>query len=243
MSYTNQTSNYALPQYESDDKPTYLGDFNKAMLDIDTNMKTIESKAISAESNASSANATAQSAQSIAQSAQSTADSAQATATQAQTSVTQAQSTADTAKSTADTAKSTADTANTLAEKINRDINNWITSDIKNNLSNIAVSKIIYNKYLKLLQLIGSTDTVGEPGVSNFKVGILPEDIRPKSDITIKNACSVFFLGGQGWQVRDILIKSNGEIVMPSVAASVKITSAKWNIFVNISDTNNWNVL
>lgn len=236
MSYTNQTSNYGLPQYEANDKPTYLGDFNKAMLDIDTNMKTIDSKAISAESNASSANATAQSAQSTAQSAQSTADSAQATATQAQTSATQAQS-------TADTAKSTADTANTLAEKINRDINNWITSDIKNNLPNINESKIIYNKYLKLLQLIGSTLVIGEPGISTFKVGILPEDIRPKSDITIKNACSVFFLGGQGWQVRDILIKTNGEIIMPSAPATVNITAAKWNIFVNISDTNNWNVL
>ena len=229
MSYTNQTSNYGLPQYEADDKPTYLGDFNKAMLDIDTNMKTIDSKAISAESNASSANATAQSAQSIAQSAQSTADSAQATATQAQTSATQAQS--------------TADTANTLAEKINTDINNWITSDIKNNLPNIDESIIIYNKYLKLLQLIGSTIGIGEPGVNTFTVGILPEDIRPKSDRIIKNGCSVFFTGGQGWQVRDILIKPNGEIIMPSAAASVKITAAKWNIFVNISNTNNWNVL
>ena len=243
MSYTNQTSNYGLPQYEADDKPTYLGDFNKAMLDIDTNMKTIDSKAISAESNASSANATAQSAQSIAQSAQSTADSAQATATQAQTSATQAQATATQAQTSATQAQSTADTANTLAEKINTDINNWITSDIKNNLPNIDESIIIYNKYLKLLQLIGSTIGIGEPGVNTFTVGILPEDIRPKSDRIIKNGCSVFFTGGQGWQVRDILIKPNGEIIMPSAAASVKITAAKWNIFVNISNTNNWNVL
>lgn len=39
MSATNKTPNYGLPQYVAEDKPTYLGDFNKAMLDIDTNMK------------------------------------------------------------------------------------------------------------------------------------------------------------------------------------------------------------
>ena len=229
MSATNSTPNYGLPQYVADDQPTYLGDFNKVMLDIDTNMKTIDNKATSAEGGVATANSNASQALENSQTAQNTAETAQATA--------------DTAKSTADTAKSTADTANTLAEKINTDINNWITSDIKNNLPNIEESKIIYNKYLKLLQLIGSTLGVGEPGVNTFTVGILPEDIRPKSDRIIKNGCSVFFLGGQGWQVRDILIKPNGEIIMPSAPATVKITSAKWNVFVNISDANNWNVL
>ena len=46
MSATNSTPNYDLPQYVATDKPTYLGDFNKAMLDIDTNMKTIDNKAV-----------------------------------------------------------------------------------------------------------------------------------------------------------------------------------------------------
>lgn len=243
MSATNSTPNYGLPQYVADDKPTYLGDFNKAMLDIDSNMKIIDNKATSAEGSVATANSNASQALENSQTAQNTAETAQATATQAQTSATQAQSTADSAQATATQAQSTADTANTLAGKINTDINNWITSDIKNNLPNINESKIIYNKYLKLLQLIGSTVTVNESGVSTFKVGILPEDIRPKSDIIIKNACSVFFLGGQGWQVRDILIKTNGEIIMPSAAASVNITTAKWNIIVNISNTDNWNIL
>ena len=39
MSSTNTTPNFGLPQYIPTDKPTFLGDFNKAMLDIDTNMK------------------------------------------------------------------------------------------------------------------------------------------------------------------------------------------------------------
>ena len=70
MSATNQTPNYDLPQYIGTDVPSYLGDFNKAMLDIDTAIKGVDNKATSAES---------------------TAETAQATATQAKNAATQAQ--------------------------------------------------------------------------------------------------------------------------------------------------------
>ena len=40
MAYTNQTTNYHLPQYVGSDKPSYLNDFNGAMNTIDGQMKT-----------------------------------------------------------------------------------------------------------------------------------------------------------------------------------------------------------
>ena len=83
MSATNSTPNYGLPQYVADDKPTYLGDFNKAMLDIDTNMKSIDNKAEGAESEIASATATANQALENATTAKNTADTANTTANQA----------------------------------------------------------------------------------------------------------------------------------------------------------------
>ena len=117
MSATNQTPNYGLPQYVGTDVPSYLGDFNKAMLDIDTAIKGVDNKATSAESSVATANANASEALENAQSASTKADTAQATATQAQTAATQAQSTAEAAQSTATQAKNTADTANTTANQ------------------------------------------------------------------------------------------------------------------------------
>lgn len=40
MSATNSTTNYQLPQFIQTDKPSWLGDVNGAMRDIDTQMKT-----------------------------------------------------------------------------------------------------------------------------------------------------------------------------------------------------------
>lgn len=109
MSYTNKTPNYNLPQYVADDKPTYLGDFNKAMLDIDTNMKAIDNKATSSVATANTANATATE-------ALETATDAQANVSNAQTLATEAKQLATTANTTANTANTNASTANTKAE-------------------------------------------------------------------------------------------------------------------------------
>ena len=56
MSYTNKTTYYELPQYIGTDKPTYLGDFNGAMVAIDTAMHNNEVAAAGAQSTADSAN-------------------------------------------------------------------------------------------------------------------------------------------------------------------------------------------
>ena len=45
MSHTNETLNYKLPQFVDTDQPTWLGDFNGAMLSIDTNIHNAATKA------------------------------------------------------------------------------------------------------------------------------------------------------------------------------------------------------
>ena len=62
MSYTNKTPYYELPQYIGTDKPTYLGDFNGAMVAIDTAMHNNATAASGAQSTADTANALASSA-------------------------------------------------------------------------------------------------------------------------------------------------------------------------------------
>ena len=115
MSYTNQTANYGLPQYSADDKPTYLGDFNKAMLDIDTAIKSADTKAEASETLAQNASNSATEALTTANSASTTAGNALTTANNAQTTATNAMNTATGADTKADTAISTANSADTKA--------------------------------------------------------------------------------------------------------------------------------
>lgn len=55
MASTNKTPHYGLPQYIGTDKPTYLGDFNGAMLEIDTEIYSANTLAQTADTNASNA--------------------------------------------------------------------------------------------------------------------------------------------------------------------------------------------
>lgn len=133
MSYTNQTANYGLPQYTADDKPTYLGDFNKAMLDIDTAIKANENIAQASQTLAQNANNSASEALSTANTASSSAtnagvkadnayalaESAKADATQATTDATDAKTIANSANQTATSANATATSAQTTATNAN----------------------------------------------------------------------------------------------------------------------------
>ena len=197
MSYSNQTANYGLPQYEADDKPTYLGDFNKTMLDIDTNMKSIDNKAISAESNASSANATAQS-------AQSTAESAQATATQAQTSATQAQS--------------TANSVNTKIDNLLTEINDWINGSINiGSLSGLLNFGI--NKKLNIINFYGSIGNLPS-NVTEIVIGTLPIEYRPISERIIRIGAWVTFNDYSNILPYNLVIKTDGTIKVTGLSSS-----------------------
>ena len=60
MGYTNKTSHYELPQWIAGDKPSWLGDMNTAMLNIDTAIAGADASASAAESSAAAANAQVQ---------------------------------------------------------------------------------------------------------------------------------------------------------------------------------------
>ena len=55
MSSTNRTANYQLPQFVNTDKPTWLGDVNSAMANIDTNLKSVSDTATNALDTANAA--------------------------------------------------------------------------------------------------------------------------------------------------------------------------------------------
>lgn len=55
MGYTNKTSHYDLPQWIAGDKPSWLGDVNTAMLNIDTAIAGAGASASAAESSAAAA--------------------------------------------------------------------------------------------------------------------------------------------------------------------------------------------
>ena len=118
MGYTNKTSHYELPQYVANDKPSWLGDFNAAMLKIDTVMADNDATAEAANSAATGAqtqvaalSSQLSTIQGQVNTAVDTATAADGKATTAQTVATQANTTAGEAKTLAETAKQSADLA------------------------------------------------------------------------------------------------------------------------------------
>lgn len=118
MGYTNKTSHYELPQYVANDKPSWLGDFNAAMLKIDTVMADNDATAEAANSAATGAqtqvaalSAQFSTIQGQVNTAVDTATTADGKATTAQSVATQASTTAGEAKTLAETAKQSADLA------------------------------------------------------------------------------------------------------------------------------------
>ena len=118
MGYTNKTSHYELPQYVANDKPSWLGDFNAAMLKIDTVMADNDATAEAANSAATGAqtqvaalSSQLSTIQGQVNTAVDTATTADGKATTAQTVATQANTAAGEAKTMAETAKQSADLA------------------------------------------------------------------------------------------------------------------------------------
>ena len=244
MSATNSTPNYGLPQYVADDKPTYLGDFNKAMLDIDTNMKSIDNKAVSAESAVETANSNATQAINTANEASQTAQTAQATATTAKTTADTAKetaetakSTADTAKETADTAKETADTAKSTADNLNTRVTNlenfdpeW-TEPVDIKKSGFTGSfNCSYSKKLKLLTLFGRLDK-NPIGTGDVVLGVLPEECRPTSERIVYNAC---YEQNNNLSLT-LYFRPNGDIVWPNTDTNLQHFNIRFNETINWS--------
>lgn len=107
---TNKTTNYELPQFVGTDKPTWLGDFNGAMADIDTAMHKnatditeVETVAQNASTSASQASQDVATLTGRVNTLSSDVSSVSQTATNAQQTATSALNTANTANGKADT--------------------------------------------------------------------------------------------------------------------------------------------
>lgn len=107
---TNKTANYNLPQFVGTDKPTWLGDFNQAMVDIDAGMHTNATDIESIETIAQNASASASQASQDVAGLTSTVSTLSSNVTSVTATANNAQQTATSALNTANTANGKADT-------------------------------------------------------------------------------------------------------------------------------------
>ena len=107
---TNKTANYNLPQFVGTDKPTWLGDFNEAMFDIDAGMHANASDIDTLDSAVASASASASQASQDVATLTSTVSSLSSDVSTVTTTANNAQQTATSALNTANTANGKADT-------------------------------------------------------------------------------------------------------------------------------------
>ncbi len=110
FAHTNATTNYELPQFIGTDKPTWLGDFNEAMADIDAGMHENASDIASMASDVSTATAAASQASTDVSALTGTVNTLSSTVSSVQTTANNASQTASSALNTANTANGKADT-------------------------------------------------------------------------------------------------------------------------------------
>lgn len=195
---TNKTTNYELPQFIGTDKPTWLGDFNTAMADIDAGMAENASDISDMQSDVATATSTASQASQDVASLTSTVSSLSTDVTNATTTANNASATASSALNTANSANSTATTANTTANtanskadaisaKLNLDSFETIgtSSMTKTGSGTIASGGSIYtakNADGSICKIYGSIDINTGGGSGNITI---PTSLRPESQLTI----------------------------------------------------------
>lgn len=180
FSSTNKTTNYELPQFVGSDKPTWLGDVNQAMADIDAGMHENATNISTMASDVASASATASQASQDVSALTSTVNTLSTNVTAVTTTANNAQQTATSALNTANTANGKADTNASAITSIQSDItsiNSSITSiesDIETNSSYSTTESVvgtwidgkpIYRKVL-------TTDHLANDGSINVPHGI-----------------------------------------------------------------------
>lgn len=173
---TNKTTNYELPQFVGSDKPTWLGDFNSAMLAIDTGMATNASDIDELESDVATASATASQASTDVAGLTSTVNTLSGnvstvttTANNASTTATSALNTANTANGKADTNASAITGLDTRITALEEAEDVYSTTEVKTNKVWID-NKPIYRK-------VYSTSITGTSATINHNL----------SDVTITN--------------------------------------------------------
>lgn len=167
MGATNKTTNYNLPQFVGNDKPTWLGDFNGAMNTIDVQMKINNDLGALAKT---------------------TADTAVSNANTAITNAETAQNTANTANGTANSALEKSNQNEAEISKFNL-INNDVYSsqDISIDYGTIEGGnlRISSNSDGSVAKIYGQINLRGDGTHQTRKLNISNTRLRPTSDITI----------------------------------------------------------
>ena len=158
FAHTNATTNYELPQFVGTDKPTWLGDFNEAMADIDAGMHENASDIASMESDVASATAAASQASQDVTTLTGTVNSLSSTVSSVQTTANNASQTASSALNTANTANGKADANSAIIATNTSDI-----SDLQDDV-NLMKPVVLYEN------ASGSNGTITlSQSASNFK--------------------------------------------------------------------------
>lgn len=177
---TNKTTNYELPQFIGTDKPTWLGDFNEAMSDIDAGMHENASDIASMASDVATATATASQASQDVTTLTGTVNTLSSTVTSVQTTANNASQTASSALNTANTANGKADTNATNITTLQGSVATN-TSDISNikdtldTLDNLTTTEKVVGKFIDGKPLYRQIFTIGNVGTSSTQnLGSIP---------------------------------------------------------------------
>ena len=227
FAHTNQTANYDLPQFVGTDKPTWLGDFNQAMSDIDAGMHKNASDIANMESDVASATQAASQASQNVTALTTTVNSLSSTVTSVQTTANNASQTASSALNTANTANGKADSNATNITSLQNAVREFnldtfttiaksdttatgVNSDYTVNLTLATNShdKTVFKLYG---QVIGKLTTYNQVGYISFNTAL-----RPESDITI-NGAGIYVLEAPNLSIAairgaDIVVKKTGEV-------------------------------
>lgn len=239
---TNKTANYNLPQFIGTDKPTWLGDINQAMFDIDAGMHTNASDIESVETIAQNASASAsQASQDVAgltstvNTLSSNVTSVTQTANNAQQTATSALNTANTANGKADTNASNISALTTRVTTAETQISNFNLTKFTTPTLTRASGSFTVNPNSTLTIATNSDGSLakiyGIVNASNVKTaGVItaPSSLRPDSDIIVSPHMLRlnYALSGDNINIHtingaEITIKTDGTIEIPiSLATS-----------------------
>lgn len=218
MSSTNKTPNYNLPQYVADDKPTYLEDFNQAMMNIDTAIKETDVKA---ESNI----ADVQNALETANQAIENANQANETALHAQNDATNAIATSNNAQTVVNNMQTT---VNQNSQEIN-EMDDWIIGTLEkgeNYATNSYNLSYKFNKKLNLLSFYGLVNGGENPIPANTKIAKLPDFLKPLNPQTIYNCGYFYYHNAQNTVPSDLTFTKDGFIKLSTDNARILLISS-----------------
>ena len=180
FAHTNATTNYELPQFVGTDKPTWLGDFNEAMSDIDTGMHANATAISTMQTDVNNAISTASQASQDVTTLTGTVTTLSGTVASVQTTANNASQTASSALNTANTANGKSDANSAIIATNTQDISTLETK-VSNACDYSTTEKVvgtwidnkpIYRKVINFGALPNATTKSVNHGIANLGVVI-----------------------------------------------------------------------